>query len=55
MDDLIIEGAIGQVDSEIIVVINKTKNEEYKMLFNATDRQKKMIKAGGLLNLVKDK
>jgi aconitate hydratase len=54
MDDLIIEDAISQVNSERIVVKNKTKNEEYRMVFNVTDRQKKMIKAGGLLNLIKD-
>lgn len=55
MDELIVEEIISQVDSGVIVVINKTKNEQYNMLFNATDRQKKMIKAGGLINLVKNK
>lgn len=55
MDELVIEDAIKQINLEIVVVINKTKNEQYSMLFNVTDRQRKMISAGGLLNLVKNK
>jgi aconitate hydratase len=55
MDELLIDDVISQVEEEIVVVKNVTKNEEYRMLFNITDRQKKMIKAGGLLNLVKQK
>lgn len=55
IDELVIEDAIKQINSEIVVVINKTKNERYSMLFNVTDRQRKMISAGGLLNLVKNK
>ncbi len=53
MDELLIEDTTEQVDKGIIIVKNKSKNEEYRMLLNVTDRQKKMIKAGGLLNLVK--
>lgn len=53
MDELLIEDTTEQVDKGIIIVKNKSKNEEYRMLLNITDRQKKMIKAGGLLNLVK--
>lgn len=53
MDEILIENAVEQVDKGIIVVKNKSKCEEYRMLLNITDRQKKMIKAGGLLNLVK--
>lgn len=53
MDELVIEDAINQVNGEIVVVKNKTKNKEYKMLLNITERQRKMIKLGGLLNLVK--
>lgn len=55
MDELLIDDVISQVEEGIVVVKNVTKNEEYRMLFNITDRQKKMIKAGGLLNLVKQK
>lgn len=53
MDELLIEDATRQVDKGIIIVKNKSKNEEYRMLLNVTDKQKKMIKIGGLLNLVK--
>ncbi|MBI6874089.1 aconitate hydratase [Clostridium aciditolerans] len=53
MDELLIEDTIDQVDKGIIIVKNNSKNEEYRMLLNVTDKQKKMIKVGGLLNLVK--
>ncbi len=53
MDELVIENASAQVDSGKVKVKNLTKNKEYNMLLNATDRQKKMIKCGGLLNMVK--
>lgn len=53
MDELEIEDMLEQVNSEIIVVNNKTKNKKYNMLFNVTQRQRDMIKYGGLINLVK--
>ncbi|NMM64091.1 aconitate hydratase [Clostridium sp. P21] len=53
MDELVIDNAVEQMETGVVIVKNKTKNQEYKMSLNITDRQKKMIKAGGLLNLVK--
>lgn len=53
MDELVIENALDQVNNSGFIVKNKTKNEEYSMLLEITDRQKNMIKLGGLLNLVK--
>ncbi|AYD41092.1 aconitate hydratase [Clostridium fermenticellae] len=53
MDELVIENALDQVNNSGVIVKNKTKNEEYSMLLEITDRQKNMIKLGGLLNLVK--
>jgi len=53
MDELVIDDAIAQVDKAKVVVRNITKNHEYTMALNITDRQKKMIKSGGLLNMVK--
>lgn len=53
MDELVIENVLNQVDIGKIEVINKTKNTKYKALLEATDRQKKMILKGGLLNLIK--
>ncbi len=37
-----------------LTFINKTKNEEYKIKYNLTDRQIKIIKEGGLLNETKN-
>ncbi|MBC2579544.1 aconitate hydratase [Clostridium sp. DJ247] len=54
MDELVIDNALEQVNNDVIIVKNTTKKQEYKVLFNATDRQRRMIKAGGLLNLVKE-
>ncbi|BAH05929.1 aconitate hydratase [Clostridium kluyveri] len=53
MDELEIKDALTQIDNNIVIVSNKTKDEEYRMIFDATDRQRNMIRYGGLLNLVK--
>ncbi|APM38356.1 aconitate hydratase [Clostridium kluyveri] len=53
MDELEIKDALTQIDNNIVIVANKTKGEEYRMIFDATDRQRNMIRYGGLLNLVK--
>ncbi|MHC1721551.1 MAG: aconitate hydratase [Clostridiaceae bacterium] len=53
MDELVIENAPVQVEKGQITVKNVTKNHEYIMALNLPERQKKMLKAGGLLNLVK--
>ncbi len=55
MDELVIEDAVKQLENNVVIVRNKTKNEEYNMSLDITDRQRNMIKAGGLLNLVKTK
>lgn len=54
MDELVIENTLKQIKDDVIVVKNKTKNEEYNMLFEVTDRQRDMIKFGGLLNMMKE-
>ncbi|MBD5644180.1 aconitate hydratase [Clostridium botulinum] len=53
MDELVIENVLNQVEIGKIDIINKTKGIKYKTLLEATDRQKKMILKGGLLNLIK--
>ena len=53
MDELEIKDALTQINSNIVIVTNKTKGEEYRMIFDVTDRQRNMIRYGGLLNLVK--
>ncbi|NLU08612.1 aconitate hydratase [uncultured Clostridium sp.] len=54
MDELEMVDMFEQIDSDVIVVKNKTKNKEYNMSFNVTQRQRNMIKYGGLLNLMKE-
>lgn len=53
MDELEIKDALTQIGNNIVMVTNKTRGEEYRMLFDVTDRQRNMIRYGGLLNLVK--
>jgi len=53
MDELVIEDAISQVKNDEIIVKNRTKGREYVMEFKLPERQKKMVIAGGLLNMAK--
>ncbi|WP_195604495.1 aconitate hydratase [Clostridium tyrobutyricum] len=53
LDKLVIENALEQIKNDIVVVKNESKDEEYKMIFNVTQRQRDMIKFGGLLNMMK--
>lgn len=50
---LVIENAIAQLDSEAITVKNLTNGKEYKARGNFSDLEKKMILAGGKINLIK--
>lgn len=54
MDELVIEDTLEQIKNDVVTVKNKNKNEQYKMLFSVTDRQRDMIKFGGLLNMMKE-
>ncbi|MDO5707933.1 MAG: aconitate hydratase [Andreesenia angusta] len=54
MDDIRIENALDQIDSDEMIVKNMTKNLEYKVITDLADRQIDMIKAGGLLNLIRE-
>ncbi|WP_195270823.1 aconitate hydratase [Eubacterium sp. 1001713B170207_170306_E7] len=54
-DDLMIDNARGQVNTGKIVLKNKTKNEEYPLLIEVSERQKEMLQAGGLINLMRSK
>jgi aconitate hydratase len=51
-DELIIEDAVKQVEKEKVIVKNLTQNTEYEMALVVTERQRKMLKLGGLLNMV---
>lgn len=54
-DDLAIENAREQVNNGKVVLKNKTKNEEYPLLIEVSERQKEMLQAGGLINLMRSK
>ena len=53
LDELAIENILDQIDGNTIIVKNKTKKEEYSLSLDVTERQRKILKAGGLLNLIK--
>ena len=50
LDDIIIENPIDQLNSENIVARNITKDLKYSLKLDCTDRNKEILKAGGLLN-----
>lgn len=54
-DDLMIDNAREQVNTGKITLKNKTKNEEYPLLIEVSERQKEMLQAGGLINLMRSK
>lgn len=54
-DDLMIDNAREQVNTGKIVLKNKTKNEEYPLLIEVSERQKEMLQVGGLINLMRSK
>lgn len=51
LDELVISNILSQINKDVIIVNNKTKNKEYKLKLDITERQREMLKAGGLLNL----
>ena len=52
-DELIIENALDAVKSGQANLVNKTKGLTYVMLLEVSQRQKEMLLAGGLINLIK--
>lgn len=53
LDELAIEDVSKQIEEDRILIENKTKNEEYELFLDITERQRKILKVGGLLNLIK--
>lgn len=51
LDELIILDMLEQINNEKIIINNKTKNKEYKLNLDITERQRDILRAGGLLNL----
>ncbi|WP_303870701.1 aconitate hydratase [Acetobacterium wieringae] len=52
-DELVIENALEAVKSGQAKLMNKTKGLTYVMLLEVSQRQKEMLLAGGLINLIK--
>lgn len=52
-DDLIIEDVVHQIQNDHITVKNITKNESYVLSLSASDRERKLLALGGLLNATK--
>jgi aconitate hydratase len=53
-DELVIEDARKQLDSPEIIVKSVSTGETYKLLSNFTDLEKKMILAGGKINMLRE-
>ncbi|MDP4089745.1 MAG: aconitate hydratase [Bacillota bacterium] len=51
-DVLVLENAVSAVEKERVTVKNTTQNKEYEMALTVTERQRTMLKQGGLLNMV---
>jgi aconitate hydratase len=54
-DELAIEDALGAVKAGQATLINRTKGLTYTMKIEVSERQKEMLIAGGLINLIKSK
>ena len=52
-DELVVENIKDQLDKGTIKVKNISKNSEYELKLDITDRQKEMLESGGLLNVMK--
>ena len=51
-DDLAVKGIMEGLDSGNITLVDKTKGLECSLRCSFTERQKDMLKAGGLLNYI---
>jgi aconitate hydratase len=54
-DVLKIENAVDSVKAGKVNLINENKNESYELIVDVSERQKAMLLAGGLINLMKNK
>lgn len=52
-DELVIDNTIKGAEVGTVVVVNKTKNKEYEMKLQLSERQQEMILKGGLINTIK--
>lgn len=54
-DELFMQNVLQGIESGKVIVINKTKNKEYEMNLQLSERQKEMMLKGGLINTIKNK
>lgn len=52
-DELVIENAPAQIENDVITVKDLTSGKEFKMVPGLSDLEKKMILAGGKINMIK--
>jgi len=52
MDEIVINNLLEQIENNIIIVENKTKNKTYEMKSSLSKRDIGIMKAGGLLNFI---
>ncbi len=50
MDEIVIDNLLSQIENNVVMVKNKTKNKTYKMQLMLSSRAIEILKAGGLLN-----
>lgn len=55
LDELIIENIIEQLEKDKVALLNKTKGQKYLLNLNIKEREKNILRAGGLLNLKGEK
>ncbi|MFZ7120976.1 MAG: aconitate hydratase [Eubacteriaceae bacterium] len=53
-DELILRNVVEGVNNKELIVLNSSNKKEIKVTLDVTDRQKKMILAGGLINYMKE-
>ncbi|MCF6465511.1 aconitate hydratase [Clostridium sp. Cult2] len=54
LDDLIIDNILEQIEEDKVIIKNITKGGEYILDLDITERQREILKAGGLLNMIKN-
>ena len=53
-DDLVFEDLFAGLDSGTVKLVNKTSGKNYNLSCSFTERQKAILKAGGLLKYTKE-
>ena len=54
-DELVLENVKQQIEGKEVVLKNKTKSLEIRLLCDITDEQRSMLIGGGLLNILKER